>query len=69
MYKRQALLCPMIDARRMEVYASVYDRALSVNREMAADIVDDHSYLEFLTEHPVYFLGNGAAKCLSLIHI
>ena len=51
-----ALLCPMIDARRMEVYAAVYDRALSVKREIAADIVDEHSYLEFLNEHPVYFL-------------
>lgn len=51
-----ALLCPMIDARRMEVYAAVYDRALGVKREIAADIVDEHSYLEFLNEHPVYFL-------------
>lgn len=58
-----ALLCPMIDARRMEVYAAVYDRALSVKREIAADIVDENSYLEFLNEHPVYFFGNGAAKC------
>ena len=54
-----ALLCPMIDARRMEVYAAVYDRALGVKREIAADIVDEHSYLEFLNEHPVYFFGNG----------
>ncbi len=30
---------------------------------LAADIVDEHSYLEFLNEHPVYFFGNGAAKC------
>ena len=58
-----ALLCPMIDARRMEVYAAVYDRALEVKREIAADIVDENSYLEFLDEHPVYFFGNGAAKC------
>lgn len=58
-----ALLCPMIDARRMEVYAAVYDRALSVKREIAADIVDENSYMEFLNEHPVYFFGNGAAKC------
>lgn len=58
-----ALLCPMIDARRMEVYAAVYDRALNVEREIAADIVDEHSYLNFLEQHPVYFFGNGAAKC------
>lgn len=58
-----ALICPMIDARRMEVYASVYDRSLNVIRKTAADIVDENSYLEFLNEHPVYFFGDGAAKC------
>lgn len=58
-----ALLCPMIDARRMEVYAAIYDRSLNVKREIAADIVDENSYLNFLEEHPVYFFGNGAAKC------
>lgn len=58
-----ALICPMIDARRMEVYAAVYDRALKVKRPISADIVDENSYLEFLNEHPVYFFGNGAAKC------
>lgn len=58
-----ALLCPMIDARRMEVYAAIYDRALKVKREINADIIDENSYSEFLAEHPVYFFGNGAAKC------
>lgn len=58
-----ALLCPMIDARRMEVYAAVYDRALKEVRGVQADIVDEQSYLEFLEQHPVYFFGNGAEKC------
>ena len=58
-----ALLCPMIDARRMEVYAAIYDRALTVKREISADIIDENSYSEFLAEHLVYFFGNGAAKC------
>lgn len=58
-----ALLCPMIDARRMEVYSAIYDRALNVKREISADIVDENSYLEYLEQHPVYFFGNGAAKC------
>ena len=58
-----ALLCPMIDARRMEVYAAIYDRALKSVRDIAADIVDENSYLEFLEQHPVYFFGDGAAKC------
>jgi tRNA threonylcarbamoyladenosine biosynthesis protein TsaB len=53
-----AYLCPMIDARRM-----VYDRALNVVRDISADIVDENSYLDILNEHPVYFFGNGAAKC------
>ncbi|MDR0977226.1 MAG: tRNA (adenosine(37)-N6)-threonylcarbamoyltransferase complex dimerization subunit type 1 TsaB [Prevotellaceae bacterium] len=58
-----ALLCPMIDARRMEVYAAVYDRALRTVRDTAADVVDEHSYEAYLNEHPVYFFGDGAAKC------
>ena len=58
-----ALLCPMIDARRMEVYAAIYDRALRPVRDIAADIVDENTYREFLETKPVYFFGNGAAKC------
>lgn len=62
-----ALLCPMIDARRMEVYAAIYDRALRPVREIGADIVDEHSYEEFLNEHPVYFFGDGADKCKEVL--
>ncbi len=58
-----ALLCPMIDARRMEVYAGIYDRALHPLREIGADIINEYSYEEYLNEHPVYFFGNGSAKC------
>ncbi len=63
-----ALLCPMIDARRMEVYAGVYDRGLRVVRPVGADVVDADTYREFLDEHPVYFFGNGARKCMEAIH-
>jgi tRNA threonylcarbamoyladenosine biosynthesis protein TsaB len=62
-----ALLCPMIDARRMEVYAAVYDRALHPLRQVQADIVDAGTYLPFLDAHPVYFFGNGAAKCKEIL--
>lgn len=58
-----ALLCPMIDARRMEVFAAIYNRALETIRPIAADIIDPNSYMEHLDKHPVYFFGNGAAKC------
>ena len=63
-----ALLCPMIDARRMEVYAAIYDRALHEIRPVEADVVDSETYKPFLDSQPVYFFGNGAAKCIDTIH-
>ena len=63
-----ALLCPMIDARRMEVYSAIYDRALKQQREIRADVVDGDTYREFLDQHPIYFFGNGAAKCMETIN-
>ena len=63
-----ALYCPMLDARRMEVYAGVYDRALKPVREVRADIVDGNTYRELLDSHPIYFFGNGAAKCMDVIN-
>lgn len=62
-----ALLCPMIDARRMEVYSAIYDRALNPVKEVSADIIDGDSYAEYLNNHPVYFFGNGANKCKEVI--
>ena len=62
-----ALLCPMLDARRMEVYAQVFDRALQEKRPIHSDVVDADTYTEFLS-HPMYFFGNGAAKCMKAIN-
>lgn len=62
-----ALLCPMIDARRMEVYAAVYTRALKPVMETQAVVVDSDSFREYLDSHPVYFFGNGAEKCKEVI--
>lgn len=62
-----ALLVPMIDARRMEVYSAVYNRALKEIRPIQADIVEAGTYLEYLERGPVYFFGNGAMKCESVI--
>ena len=62
-----ALLCPMLDARRMEVYAQFFDRSLKEIRPIHADIVDDTSYKELLDKYPVYFFGNGADKCTGTI--
>ena len=62
-----SLLCPMLDARRMEVYAGLYDRALNPVREVRADVVDADTYREYLDRQPVYFFGNGATKCMDII--
>ena len=66
--EEDALLCPMLDARRMEVYAALYTRALKEVRPIQADIVDENTYREYLDRHPVYFLGNGATKCMKAIN-
>lgn len=65
--EENALFCPMLDARRMEVYAGIYTRALKPVRPVQADVVDGETYRQFLDEHPVYFFGNGAAKCKDVI--
>ena len=66
--EEDALLCPMLDARRMEVYAGIYDRALRPIREIGADVVTEETYKEYLDQRPVYFFGNGAKKCMETIN-
>jgi tRNA threonylcarbamoyladenosine biosynthesis protein TsaB len=59
--------CPMIDARRMEVYAAVYNRQMQIKRPPGADIVTGQTCEEFLSEGTVLFFGDGAGKCKELI--
>lgn len=66
--EENALLCPMLDARRMEVYAQLFDRALNEVRPIQADVVDADTYKLYLDERPVYFFGNGAEKCIEVIN-
>ena len=61
------LLCPMIDARRMEVYATFYNRELQTVRPTSADIIDGDSYAALLEKHKVLFFGNGAEKCRAVV--
>lgn len=65
--ERNAFLCPMIDARRMEVYSLVMDSAGQIIEPVAARVVDGDSYTELLRQSPVLFFGNGAAKCRQVI--
>ena len=67
------LLCPMLDARRMEVYTALYEptanneyRILD-NGTVEAKIIDEESFSETLDKHTVYFFGNGAEKCQTVI--
>jgi tRNA threonylcarbamoyladenosine biosynthesis protein TsaB len=62
-----ALFCPMIDARRMEVYAVIYNSTGEIQREIAPDIIDQNAYSQFLAHQKVYFFGNGAEKCKSTL--
>lgn len=62
-----ALLCPMIDARRMEVYCALYDRVLNEVVQTQALVIDSDSFKEYLDKQPIYFMGNGADKCVETI--
>lgn len=55
--------CPMIDARRMEVYTALFDEHGAEQVPTAAEIIDSSSFSELLEERPVLFFGDGADKC------
>lgn len=57
------LLCPMIDARRMEVYAAVLDENNAFVQETQAVILHEDSFADLLAAHQVVFFGDGAGKC------
>ena len=65
--EEDALVCPMLDARRMEVYTAVYTRALKPVVDVCAKVIDEEAFADFLEEHPIYFMGNGAEKCKDVI--
>jgi tRNA threonylcarbamoyladenosine biosynthesis protein TsaB len=56
------LLCPMVDARRMEVFTAIYSKELGILMEPAAIILNEKSFDEFLSKHTVCFFGNGSNK-------
>lgn len=57
------LVCPMIDARRMEVFTGLYNRDLQEVLPVTAKIIDETSYQEELASQQITFIGDGAAKC------
>ncbi|MCF4100158.1 tRNA (adenosine(37)-N6)-threonylcarbamoyltransferase complex dimerization subunit type 1 TsaB [Gillisia sp. M10.2A] len=58
----KAMVIPMLDARRMEVYAGVFDAERNQVQETAAIILQEDSFKEFLDQEPVYFIGSGVEK-------
>jgi len=62
-----SLFCPMTDARRLEVYAAIFDSENNLVRKTGADIIDENSYMEYLSTQKMYFFGDGAAKCKNII--
>jgi tRNA threonylcarbamoyladenosine biosynthesis protein TsaB len=63
----QALCCPMIDARRMEVYCLIADAANNILEEAHPHILTEHSFANWLSQHYMLFFGDGAAKCKPLL--
>lgn len=64
----QTALCPMIDARRMEVYAELFDVKLNPLSEVVAEVVTDRSFYDILLTHKkLVIFGNGAEKCSGIL--
>ncbi len=60
-------IVPMIDARRMEVYSAVYESNYTRKRIIQAEVIDESSFQDVLSEKTTYFLGDGAEKCKSIL--
>ena len=63
----KAFLCPMIDARRMEVYCLLTDDKLNVKQPTEPKVIDELSFSDQLENQPIVFFGNGSAKCKNII--
>jgi tRNA threonylcarbamoyladenosine biosynthesis protein TsaB len=61
------LLCPMIDARRMEVYTAVFDAKAARILPTSAEIIDSNSFNDLLSMHKIIFFGDGAEKCREIL--
>jgi len=64
--RKDILFCPMIDARRMEVYTALYDGENNEIIPPAAEIIAASSFSEYFKKHTLCFAGDGAEKCKEL---
>ena len=58
-----AFLCPMIDARRMEVYCEVFDSSMKIVQPIEAKVIESSGFSDLLEENEVIFFGDGSDKC------
>lgn len=63
----QAWLCPMLDARRMEVYTMMFDNEMNQVQPVQAKVIDANSFDDTLNKHKLAFFGNGSDKCREVI--
>ncbi len=66
--KEGAFICPMIDARRMEVYTALYDNQFNVVKDIDALIIDENSFKDELQNNRIVFIGDGSDKCRDVIN-
>jgi len=66
-FELQAYICPMIDARRMEVYTALYDSKMEEVRGIHALVLDNNSFEKELDEDKIIFIGDGALKAEKLL--
>lgn len=64
---KPALFCPMIDARRMEVYSMLFDKDGKILKPITADIIGESFLTDELSEKQVVFFGNGSEKCKKVL--
>ena len=65
--KQKLLFCPMIDARRMEVFTALFNEKGEIITEVESKIIDEHAFRKELENNLICFCGNGMPKCKSLL--
>lgn len=66
-FHKNMWFCPMIDARRMEVYSAIYDYEGNLMREIRPEVIDENSFANELKEREIVFSGDGSKKCADIM--
>jgi tRNA threonylcarbamoyladenosine biosynthesis protein TsaB len=64
-----SLFCPMLDARRMEVYYAIYDSAGNKIKNISAEIITEDTFVNVPESQKIIFFGDGAIKCKDVIKL